>query len=70
MQRIHSRLDAGSERESETLNDGRFVMTFADGVTYPQLIHIFVKYIATRPVTLPRLHLGLKRHQQLLSNSR
>jgi hypothetical protein len=35
--------------ESKTFNDGRFVMTIADGVTYPQLIHIFVKYIAEHP---------------------
>jgi hypothetical protein len=34
--------------ESKTFNDGHFVMTFNDGVTYPQMIHIFVKYIAER----------------------
>jgi hypothetical protein len=34
---------------SKTFDDGRFVMTFADGVTYPQMIHVFVKYIAEHP---------------------
>src|SRR5208282_5043406 len=34
---------------SKTFDDGRFVMTFADGVTYLQMIHIFVKYIAEHP---------------------
>jgi hypothetical protein len=32
--------------KSKIFNDGRFVMIFTDGVMYPQMIHVFVKYIS------------------------